>query len=163
MKLIVLVLATLLAAGILTACGGDNNPQTTGDTEGTTTITQTNSSQPTTAPAGSNGPTGGGAYWNDVPVYPGAKEIRFIQGEKPSAPTYTKMEQRVFQTQDSVDKVVAFYKTELAANGWEGQKGSGVDIMSIYTKDGGKGYLLISIVPGEQKNATQLVLNKQTK
>ncbi len=73
------------------------------------------------------------------------------------------MEQRVFQTPDNVDKVAAFYKTKLAANSWERQSGSGVGGLSTYTKDGGKGYLLVSIVLDEQQNLTQLVLNKQTK
>jgi hypothetical protein len=51
----------------------------------------------------------------------------------------------------------------LVTNGWEGQGGSEPGIVSIYTKDGGKGHLLISIVPDEQQKVTQLVLNKQTK
>ncbi len=167
MKLrVTLVLAMLLVAGILTACGGGNNQQTpaaqqTGNTEGTTTPTQASSSQPTTTSVGSNGPKDRGAYWSDVPIYPEVNETIYVAGQKPSVATYTKMEQRVFQTQDSVDKVAAFYKTQLAANGWEG--GSEPGITSTYTKDGGKGYLLVSIVLDEQQNMTQLVLNKQTK
>ncbi len=169
MKLIVsLVLSMLLATGILTACAGGNNPPTsvtqpTGNTEGSTTTNQTNSSQPIMAPVGSNSLKGDGPYWSDVPVYPGANEVQFVQGAKPSVPTYTKMEQRVFQIQDNVDKVAAFYKTKLADNGWASQSGSDPGIMSTYTKDGGKGYLLISIVLDEQQKVTQLVLNKQTK
>ncbi len=162
------LVAMLLVAGIVTACGGGNNQETpaaqqTGNTEETTTPTQTSSSQPTTASADSSGPKDRGAYWSDVPIYPEVNETLYVAGQKPSVATYTKMEQRVFQTQDSVDKVATFYKTKLADNGWEGQYGSLPGMGIIYTKDGGKGYLLISIVLDEQQKLTQLVLNKQTK
>ncbi len=69
-------------------------------------------------------PSGGGFTWNDMPVYPGADQIqkgsRIIPSGYGKGPgrNYIHPEWRYYETRDSAEKVIAFYKSQMPGKGW---------------------------------------------
>jgi len=64
-------------------------------------------------------PSPSGAFWNDMPVYPGASRIQEMTWTVPPAEgEWAKLEWRYYETRDTVSEVAAFYKSHMPANGW---------------------------------------------
>ena len=110
----------ILAAAIaITACGPSNT--TTTSTPGGTVTTTTSNDGSTTTVVGANGETaqftsgGAGAVQlpETMPLYPGAKVTTSVSGANNSQKTISV----AFETNASVDDVVAFYKQKAAALG----------------------------------------------
>jgi hypothetical protein len=148
-----LALLFVLTVTSVMACGGGG---------GTPSITAQTQSQPqkttgavaaTAQPQSGGNSSASGAGWSDMPIYPGAKENMKVKSDedetindKPAV-----YESRMYMTQDNKDKVVAFYKEKMAANGWEetdwtdteaGDKGSSI---GQYEKNGGDSGAVLQI------------------
>ena len=65
-------------------------------------------------------PSGGGFTWNDMPVYPGAKQIQKGSWSiPPQEGEWSKTEWRYYESNASVGTIVDYYKSEMTENGWE--------------------------------------------
>ena len=103
-RLICVALALVVAFTCLglAACGGGDGGTTPSDGD-------------TTPPSGV-----GGFTWNDMPVYPGAKQIQEMAWTIPSEEgEWTKAEWRYYETGDSVSTVTTFYKSQMPGKGWQ--------------------------------------------
>lgn len=120
MKKIALVFVIIAVLSLLTvgACGGNgDNEETTPQTSAQTS--QPSSSEPETTTESSNG-GGGSLTWNDMPVYGGADQVQKGSWSIPADEGgYSKVEWRYYETGDSIDKVVDFYKDKMPDNGWD--------------------------------------------
>jgi len=116
-RAMVLVLATAVVLSYvgLVGCGGKSveTTQAPGSPSGT--------SPTTTAPASSL-PSAGGLTWNDMPIYSGAGQIQKGSWSIPPAEgDYGRFEWRYYESSDSLEKVAAFYKSQMTAKGWAEQ------------------------------------------
>jgi hypothetical protein len=112
------VVIAVLALVLVGACGGNDEEETTAATTTATTApaTTTTSAPPTTQP--SNGGNGE-LTWNDMPIYGGADQIQKGSWSIPADEgDYSKVEWRYYETGDSIDDVVDFYKDKMPDNGW---------------------------------------------
>jgi len=104
-----LVMAVLLSCVGFVACGGE---------EGGTIQTPAPASIPSTTPP--TAVSGGGLTWNGMPIYSGAGQVQKGSWSIPPAEgDYSKFEWRYYDTNDSLEKVAAFYKSQMPAKGWE--------------------------------------------
>ena len=130
--LIVLVLALALAA-----CGGGDEEEENGGGGGTPAATKTVAAEKTQKPAETGEPEktpektpepsgGGGASFENIPVYPGAEKIGdwssdyslpFL-GEDIDTEEYTDAAWAEYETDDPADDVIDFYKDKMPDNGW---------------------------------------------
>ena len=112
---LLIVMVLLLGCVGLIACGTKNSGTTQNPTGGSKTSNLTSS---TTA---GKSISASGLNWSDVPIYSGAGKIDTYQwaGSIPGAQgDFSKFEYRYYETSDSLDKVGAFYKSQMPANGW---------------------------------------------
>ena len=113
-KLTSLMLVFILALSCvsLVACGSGEKEEARPETVPTAEREAKPSPMPEEKPAS------GGLTWDDMPIYPGAdtdEEIWSSMSEEGGA----QRETRPYWTEDSFDKVVDFYKSEMPKNGWD--------------------------------------------
>lgn len=80
-------------------------------------------------------------YWNDLPVYPGAKQVQKGGWAIPAVEKkWGDLEWSYYETKDSVSKVSAFYKEQMPIAGWKAEGWFDKDVMAYcsYTKNNGK-------------------------
>ena len=118
MKIIVsllIVMVLLLGCVGLVACGTKNGGTTQNPTGQNTTSNLTSSTTTTKTSSAS------GLNWNDMPIYTGAGQIETYNWSM-SVPTgegdYSKYEWRYYETNDSLDKVSTFYRSQMPNKGW---------------------------------------------
>lgn len=88
---------------------------------------------PTPAPS-----SGGGFTWNDMPVYPGAKQTeKAAWAIPPEEGEWQRTEWRWYETGDSQSQVIAFYQSVMPQNGWQRMASMEVAEVSwcMYTKN----------------------------
>ena len=106
--------AAALAAVGLTACGSGG---TTTPPAGTTTTRSPLTSAPPSRIT--ERPPAAVPSWHDMPTYAGATQAQKGSWSVPPAQgEYTNFEWRYYETDDSLDKVSAFYKARMPDNGW---------------------------------------------
>lgn len=134
----------VLALVLVGACGGDGDDETSAAQTSAQTsnpTTQPSSSEPETTTTESSGSNGGGLTWNDMPIYGGADQIQKGSWSIPADEgDYSKVEWRYYETGDSIEDVVDFYKDKMPDNGW--QEMMWMDVMEaawgFYTKNNEK-------------------------
>jgi predicted small lipoprotein YifL len=153
-KVILMALALLLILSCvgLIACGSK------GSGESTTAAAKTTAGQTavqTTVPSGG----GGGGTWLDVPIYPGAKLLMDQTFNNPND-RYSKESHRVYESTDSLDKVAAFYKSGMPANGWTETIWSQVQVLitAQYEKNNKKDFAAVTV--GYSKDKTTISLTR---
>jgi len=167
LKKILLVLVIVLLLGCLgvSACSAqeettNQGPTTTSTSSTTTASVTTPALVTTTAPAAA----AGGLTWNDMPVYSGAGQIQKGSWSIPPAEgDYSKMEWRYYETNDSLDKVASFYKSQMPDKGWEEQGWVEVQEMnwSMYVKNNENDAAMIWV--SSQDGKTVIALWRATK
>ena len=155
----VLMALTLVAGATLVACGGGNDNKATptavenqGGNQGGNEATPTSSggAKATTKATAGNGGSSGGSI-GDVPVYPGATNLSTSEfsgsqaggmlGSLPNGSDFTKVQLAIYETSDSAQQVMDWYKDKMS--GWDSagtfSSGSGDSAMgyAAWTKDNG--------------------------
>jgi hypothetical protein len=158
-RVISFILVMILLAGCvgLVACGTKKG----GETE---TPTSTPTPTPTTTPTSTTTPSGGGLTWNDMPIYSGAGQIQKGSWSIPPAEgDYSKFEWRYYEVKDSLDKVAAFYKSQMPAKGWEEQAWMEVQEVNwgMYNKNDEKDAAMVWV--SSQEGKTVIALWRGTK
>ena len=150
-KLLTLLLVLILiSAGIsMFACSGKEKAEET-QTPAT--------SEPTKEPA--IVPSTGGLTWNDMPVYPGAKQVQ--KGSWSIPPTegdYSKVEWRYYESGDNLDTIATSYKTQMPARGWEEMGWMEVPEMrwGIYNKNNENDAAMVWIASDDGKSVIALM------
>ena len=81
-------------------------------------------------------------YWNDLPVYPGAKQVQEGGWAIPKVEKqWANLDWSYYETKDSVSEIAAFYKDQMPVAGWTAEGGWIIkDVMAYgnYTKNDGK-------------------------
>ena len=93
------------------ACGGNGNG---------TTLPPSKKETPTPPEEATMPSPSGGFTWDDIPVYPDAKQVQ--KGSwliPPAEGEYSKVEWLYYETSDSVDTVSSFYKGQMPNNRWK--------------------------------------------
>ena len=115
------LIVTVLACVSLAACqAGEMTTPSDGGT-------------PTPAPS-----SGGGFTWNDMPVYPGAKQTeKAAWAIPPEEGEWQRTEWRWYESGDSQSHVIAFYQSAMPQNGWQRMASMEVAEVSwcMYTKN----------------------------
>ena len=155
-----LALAMLIVGITLAGCGPKNG--------GTT---QTPASAPPSAPASTPAPSGttapqaakDGSAWPDIPIYSSLRQIQKSSMPVPPTAGNAKAEFRYYETKDSLEKVVAFYKSQMPAKGWEETPWTEAPQLSMgmYTKNAESNIAWVWVFSVEGK--TQVLLGRATK
>jgi sulfatase modifying factor 1 len=115
---------------------------------------------PVEQPPSQEGPPAAGFAWEDIPVYPGAREImEEITPLFPSGSTdYEQVGIRNYETDDPKEKVADFYLAEMPKKGWEKimHTPMGESVVSVWHK--GDGELGTTIGIGEQEGKTYIAI-----
>ena len=149
-KVLALTLAlAMLAIGItLTGCGPNN-----------TGTAQTPAPSGTTAPQAATG----GSAWPDIPIYSSLRQIQKSSMPVPPTVGNAKAEFRYYETNDSLEKVVAFYKSQMPAKGWDETPWTEAPQLSMgmYTRNAEENIAWVWVFSVEGK--TQVLLGRATK
>ena len=147
------VVALLVIAGILTACGGGNNEGAIGTTPAT----------PSARNGSTQEPTSGGGSWADTPIYPGATQTESGRISPPPGSGISIIEARYYETSDTPEKVENFYKAQLPTNGWQSQGWMEIGMINgVYVKNDTES-LQISILPPSPGGKTVITVTRGTK
>ena len=150
--ILLLVMAALLVGVGLVGCG----PKKDGTTQ-TPTSTSTPSETTTTTPSV------GGSALPDIPIYPSMRQIQQASQQFPVTAGYGKADVRAYETNDSAEKIVDFYKSQMPAKGWV--ESQWLDTPQFkngaYSKNSEEDIAVIWIVSAEGK--TQVILMRATK
>lgn len=112
-KLILVLVAVLMLASVITACGC---PKEEG---GAPTITSAQGQKTTsTSIKTTKESSGGDAGW-DIPIYPGADQVIKMKTDEDTSDGPRTLEHRMYTTGDSPSDVADFYQDKMPANGWE--------------------------------------------
>ena len=161
--LLMLLLVIILSCVIITSCTcgkvSDIIPALT-KTQGQA---QTQQTTPTKTTAQTTKPSGNAESFGDIPIYPGADQLYKMKGEEPMDGKSATVEHRLYGTSDSPDKVVAFYKKEMPANGWNETFWSESDLLNMgtYEKNGQQSVAVIAITSNEE-GGSNITLDKKT-
>ena len=120
---------------------------------------QTPSSPSTSSPTQIAPSTIGGLTWNDMPIYSGASQIQKGSWAIPPAEgDYSKFEWRYYEVKDSLDKIAAFYRSQMPNKGWEEKGWMEVQQMNwgMYTKNDEKDAAMVWINSEEGKTVVAL-------
>jgi len=150
---LLLVMVVLVTCVGLVACGSKESEETQ-----TSTSNSTSSTTPTTTPSGS------GLSWNDMPIYSGAGQVQKGTWSIPPAEgDYSKFEWRYYETNDSLEKVAAFYRSQMPAKGWKEMGWMEVQGMSwgMYNKNNENDAAMIWV--SSQDNKTVIAMWRATK
>ena len=117
-KLIYLALALILMIGTigLSACGG-NGGETDNSPEAAPADETPASNDETGEPS-----SGDGMTWSDIPVYPGAdqsQQASWTMAIPADEEGWSDVAWRYYETSDSSNDVIDFYKDEMPDNGWD--------------------------------------------
>jgi len=151
--LIILSLVLVLLGTSLTACGktGINNTIHIPDSEGGGDI------EITGLAGGDKTPEDFG----DIPIYPGCVQLAKVTAEEEMNGQPGIFDHRIYSTSDSVEKVVAFYKDKMPANGWtEDSWYEGTANMGSYSK-GESSVAVISVVAADTEGGAMLTIDKK--
>jgi hypothetical protein len=155
-----LVAAALLAGLLMAACGGGDNGDNGNGEEPAATATagdmDNGGGAEATVPAsdeGNGGSDGGGEAFADVPVPSGADETGsgsfsssdipfFVPGDEVDPEAYTSIDYKEYDSSDSPEDIIAFYKDELSdwdevfvfSGGDAGDEGG----FGVWTRDDGR-------------------------
>jgi hypothetical protein len=164
--IIMIALLTVLSCVGITACSSGKEDvaptQTQSQQQKTTGVASTTTQSQSTISS-----SGISAGWGDMPIYSGAQENIKVSSDKNetvnSKPAI--YESRMYTTSDKRDKVVAFYKDKMPANGWKetswtktevGDKGSS---LGQYDKNGGDSLAVLQI--SDTDKGTLIKLDKK--
>jgi hypothetical protein len=170
----------------LAACGGggDNEEEDNGDggretpaatktveADETAQATKTPKATKTTEPSGD----GGGASFEDIPVYPGADKVGDwegdyslpLLGEDLDVEDYEGNSWAEYETDDSADDVIDFYRDKMPDNGWNEERWWDTSFVEdvgwgSYTRDGGDRAAWVFIT-GTEDDKTQIVIGTGSK
>ncbi len=110
---LLLVVIMLIGGVSLIACGEKESGTTQEPTQTPSSPSVPSPTQTTPSPVG-------GLTWNDMPIYSGAAQIQKGSWAIPPAEgDYSRFEWRYYETNDSLDKVAAFYRSQMPAKGWK--------------------------------------------
>ena len=182
-----LIALTLVAGAALVACGGGNDNKATptavdnqggdqGGDEATSTPSTGAKATPkatTKATAANSGSSGGSI--GDVPVYPGATNLSTSEfsgsqaggmlGSLPNGSDFTKVQLAIYETSDSAQQVMDWYKDKMS--GWDSagtfSSGSGDSAMgyAAWTKDNGTIVAWISASEDSGKTTLSIMYGTQ--
>jgi hypothetical protein len=144
--LMVLALLLILSCINITACScGEDNGTTTSQTTSLTT-----------------GSSGGSESWDDVPIYPGAKQVFKMKGDDTSGGKPITLEKRIYETGANANDVAAFYETKMPANGWEQISWMEIQTGFIgqYEKNDGQDNVVIAIASNDKDGGTTISIDK---
>ncbi|MDO8578316.1 MAG: hypothetical protein Q7R50_03955 [Dehalococcoidales bacterium] len=152
-KLLLLVISALLVGVGLVGCGPKND----------TTQTPVTTPAPSETTAAKTAPSVVSPVWPDIPIYPSLTTIQRTSQPLPMATGYANAEFRVYETNDSLEKVVSFYKDRMAANGWEEFPWTDTPQISMgsYSKNNLEHMAWVWVVSVEGK--TQVILGRASK
>ena len=180
----ILGLIVLMLALALAACGGggDNEKENgAGETEtpaATKTVeadetaeaSKTPKATKTTEPSGD-----GGASVEDIPIYPGADKVGDwegdyslpLLGEDLDVEDYQGNSWAEYETDDSADDVIDFYRDKMPDNGWNEERWWDTSFVEdvgwgSYTRDGGDRAAWVFIT-GTEDDKTQIVIGTGSK
>ena len=155
------MVALLVLAGILTACGGGSAEEE----EGGAPIVTSAQGQKTTSTSIKTTKTssGGDAGW-DIPIYPGADEVIKMKTDEETSDGPRTLEHRMYTTGDSPGDVADWYLEKMPANGWEQDywteimAGSGY--MGQFVKNDKRDAAVIGIAASDAKGNTVINLDR---
>ena len=162
-RLLLLVMVALLVIAGLAGCGSKKGGETQ-TPPSTSSPTGTVTPSGTATPSGTTTPSAGGSAWPDIPLYPGLRQVQRVSQSLPQTQGYVKAEFRVYETNDSLEKVVAFYKSQMPAKGWEEILGTATNpqfSMGGYTKNNETDIAWVWVFSVEGK--TEVMLGRATK
>ena len=161
--LIMLLLVIILSCVGITACTCGKESEIISALKDAQEQAQNQQQTPAKTTAQSTKPSGDAESFGDIPIYPGAKQLYKIKGEEPMDGQAATVEHRLYGTSDSTDKVVAFYKKEMPANGWTETFWSESDLLNMGTfeKNGQQSVAVIAISSNEE-GGSNLTIDKKT-
>ena len=117
----------------------------------------------TSTPGGVTAPSVPGLPLADIPAYPSLRQVQKTSQIYPQTAGYAKAEVRVYETNDSPEKVADFYKAQMPAKGWvETQWAEIPDYKTaIYTKNNETDMAMIYVITGGGK--TEVMIMRATK
>ncbi len=153
LRFLLLVMVVLLVGAGLAGCGTKK-----GEATQTPTSTLTPSGTTTT----NTTPSAGGLAWPDIPIYPSLRQIQKASQPLPQT-GYAKADFRFYETNDSLEKVVAFYKGQMPAKGWGETPWTDTPqfSMGMYTKNSEEHLAWVWVFSGGGK--TELILGRALK
>lgn len=153
-RLLLLVIVALFVGVSLVGCGPKK-----GEATQTPASTPTSSETTTTKTTSSVG----GLALADIPIYPSLRQVQKASQQFPMTAGYARADVRAYETNDSAEKIVVFYKSQMPANGWvETQWLDTAQFKNgAYTRNSERDIALIWIVSAEGK--TELILMRATK
>lgn len=148
-KLILLVVGVLLVGVGLAGCG----PKQDGTTPTPTTST----------PGGMTTPSAADSVLADIPSYPSLQQVQKVSQIMPQTAGYAKAEVRVYETNDSPEKIADFYKAQMPAKGWAETQWADTPQFKIgtYTKNNETDIAMIYVIAGDGK--TEVMIMRATK
>jgi len=159
---LLLVMASLLASVGLVACGPKDSGATQAPTSTSTSTPSATSAPSATTPTQST-PSVGGSALPDVPLYPGMRQVQKVSQQFPVTAGYGKADVRAYETNDGIEKVVDFYKSQMPAKGWV--ESQWLDTPQFkngaYSKNSEADIAVIWIVSGDGK--TEVILMRGTR
>jgi hypothetical protein len=147
-KAVVLTLALVLVLGSvgLVGCGGGGGGSEGGD-----------------------GGASGGLSWSDMPVYSGANQVAKGSWSLPASEgDWATAEWRYYETTDSVEGVVAYYKSQMTGNGWQGQSWMDIEMpqkmsWGFYTKNSEQDGAMVWVYRDNEEGKTVIALMRSVK
>ncbi len=117
----------------------------------------------TSTPGGTTTPSVLGSPLADIPAYPSLRQVQKVSQVMPQTAGYAKAEVRVYETNDSLEKVADFYKAQMPAKGWVETQWMDTPQFrnGMYTKNNEADIAMIYVIAGEGK--TEVMIMRATK
>jgi hypothetical protein len=101
--------------------------------------------------------------FGDIPLYPGSVQLLKLTGDEDNNGQPGILDHRMYSTSDSVEKVIAFYKAQMPANGWTEESWAEASVinMGTYNKAEKQSVAVIGVVPADAQGGTSITVDKK--
>lgn len=117
----------------------------------------------TSTPGGTTTPAAADSVLADIPSYPSLLQVQKVSQIMPQTAGYAKADVRVYETNDSPEKVADFYKAQMLAKGWAETQWLDTPQFKngAYSKNNEADIAMIYVIAGEGK--TEVMIMRATK